>query len=338
MLTRILATIVVVAAALVGIVLTWPQLFGMQNQWVVSHAVALRGAGVAVAVAGVVVFGLLAFVRSVRAISLGLAMVLLAFAVANTAVLALRGTGGLMEASSDDQVVVLSWNTLGEVPAADTIARLALEERADIVSLPETTEPLGEEVAIAMRDGGRPMWVKTIAFDEIAKARSTTLLISPDLGDYEVVSAGGTGPPGNTNTLPTVVAVPVDGDGPSIIAVHAVAPIRWEMRNWRSDLDWLAEQCSADDVIMAGDFNATIDHFAGRGIDGADLGRCHDAAIDANSAALGTWPTSVPPLLGSPIDHVLATGNWHVDSFAVLTEYDGSGSDHRPVVARLTQR
>jgi endonuclease/exonuclease/phosphatase (EEP) superfamily protein YafD len=180
------------------------------------------------------------------------------------------------------------------------------------------------------------MWVHTVAFDEVAKARSTTILISPDLGDYEVVSAFVPGPPGNTNTLPSIVAEPVDGDGPRIVAVHAVAPIRWELRNWRSDLDWLAEQCAGENVIMAGDFNATVDHFAGRGTDGGDLGRCRDAAVEAGSGALGTWPTDLPELLGSPIDHVMATPDWRVDTFRVLGDQDDAGSDHRPVVATLS--
>jgi endonuclease/exonuclease/phosphatase (EEP) superfamily protein YafD len=121
------------------------------------------------------------------------------------------------------------------------------------------------------------------------------------------------------------------------VAVHAVAPIRWELRNWRSDLDWLAEQCTGDDVIMAGDFNATVDHFAGRGVDGGDLGRCADAAATGGAGGLGTWPTGVPPLLGSPIDHVMSTPSWSVAGFRVLEGFDDAGSDHRPVVATLVR-
>jgi endonuclease/exonuclease/phosphatase (EEP) superfamily protein YafD len=268
-------------------------------------------------------------------------VVLSLFAVGNVAILSARGFGqaDASHAAADptDTVTVLAWNTLGEVPDAETIVELALGEGADVISLPETTGPLGEEVAIAMREGGRPMWVHTTAFDEVAKARSTTLLISPDLGDYEVTSALVPGPPGNTNTLPTVVADPVSGDGPRIVAVHAVAPIRWELRNWRSDLDWLAEQCAGENVILAGDFNATLDHFAGHGVDGGDVGRCRDAANDGGAAGIGTWPTNVPEFFGSPIDHVLATPDWEVQSFRVVDELDGAGSDHRPIVTTLVR-
>ncbi|MFD4420840.1 endonuclease/exonuclease/phosphatase family protein [Agromyces sp. NPDC058484] len=336
MLPRILGWAVVLGTAALAAVLVWPQGFGLQNQWVAAHVVALRGVAAACGIVAAVGFGLLAIPRATRRFGLAMAVVLALFAAGNVAVLAVRGTGGSDVANDAASVTVLSWNTLGEVPEASTIAGLALDEGADVVVLPETTVPLGEEVAIAMREGGSPMWVHTVAFDEVAKARSTTILISPELGDYRVVSDLVPGPPGNTNTLPTIVADPVDGDGPRIVAVHAVAPIRWELRNWRSDLDWLAEQCAGENVIMAGDFNATVDHFAGRGADGGDLGRCRDAAVQAGAGALGTWPTDLPELFGSPIDHVLATPGWRVDAFRVLGEHDGAGSDHRPVVATLS--
>ncbi|WP_308799314.1 endonuclease/exonuclease/phosphatase family protein [Agromyces silvae] len=342
MLARFLAWAAVLAASVIGVVLLWPQAFGLQNQWIATHVVALRGTAAVGAVAVAVVFALIAIPRRTRVFGIAMALVLALFAIGNVAILSARGLGQPADASHAaadpvDTVTVLAWNTLGEVPDAQTIVDLALTEGADVISLPETTAPLGEQVAIAMRDGGRPMWVRTLAYDEIAKARSTTLLISPDLGDYEVSSAAWPGPPDNTNTLPSVVADPVDGAGPRIVAVHAVAPIRWELRNWRSDLDWIAEQCAGENVILAGDFNATLDHFAGRGVDGGDLGRCHDAALAGGAAGVGTWPTDVPEFFGSPIDHVLATPNWEVASFRVVGELDQAGSDHRPIVTTLVR-
>jgi endonuclease/exonuclease/phosphatase (EEP) superfamily protein YafD len=339
MLPRILGWALVLGTAAVAAILVWPQAFGLQNQWIAAHVVALRGTAALCGVVAALALALVAIPRATRRFGVALVVVAALFVAGNVAVLAGRGVGGSDATGRDaTSVTVLSWNTLGEVPEAGIIANLALDEGADVVVLPETTDPLGEEVAILMREGGRPMWVHTVAYDDIAKARSTTILISPDLGDYEVVSALAPGPPGNTNTVPSIVADPADGDGPRIVAVHAVAPIRWELRNWRSDLDWLAEQCAGENVIMAGDFNATVDHFAGRGVDGGDLGRCRDAAVDAGAAALGTWPTAVPQLLGSPIDHVLATPGWAVDAYRVLDGFDGAGSDHRPVVATLSPR
>ena len=49
---------------------------------------------------------------------------------------------------------------------------------------------------------------------------------------------------------------------------------------------------------MAGDFNATLDHFGGPGVDGGDLGRCRHAASYAGGS-IGTWSTEMPALLGA---------------------------------------
>jgi len=379
--SRFLRYLMLGSTAVVLLILAWPQLFGLQNTWVVAHVVALRGLfGAGAVVLCLILIGL-ALIRPLRRLALPLAILVLLFGAGNAAVLVARGLGNPADAAasatgtsspaaglattgssagtssgtsagtsagssagssegtaseSPGAVTVLSWNTLGDAPGAGEIARLALADGADVVTLPETTEETGVAVAELMRAAGRPMWVHTVAFDLVSKARSTTLLISPDLGDYELASASGSGPPGNTNVLPTVVAKPVDGTGPTIIAVHAVAPINWEMSNWRSDLDWLALQCSAGDVIMAGDFNSTVDHMSGRAASaGAVLGGCADAALARGSGGVGTWPTFLPALLGSPIDHVLATPNWRVLSMTVLESEDAAGSDHRPILATL---
>lgn len=337
--TRYTSALITIGAAIVLLLLTWPQLVGAQNFWVIAHIVSLRGAAVVAAAAALVLLLLLTRIPALRRVTGMLAVVVLLFIVANAGILAVRGIGphkGAAAAAGGDAVTVLSWNTLGDAPGAAEIARLALAQHANVITLAETTETTGVAVAKAMRAAGRPMWVHTVAFDHVSKARSTTLLISPDLGRYEVASTAGSGPPGNTNVLPTVVAKPVDGTGPTIIAVHAVAPIRFEMSNWRSDLDWLATKCTGN-VIMAGDFNSTVDHMAGRSASApAVLGECGDAALDTGSGAVGSWPTWAPALLGTPIDHVLSTPNWHVDSMHVIESEDSAGSDHRPIVAELS--
>ena len=342
MFTRLLRALLLVGAAVFLLVCTWPQAFGLHNSWVVAHLVSFRAIAVIGAVVGLVLLWLLRFMRPRRR-TLGMGMVLLAlFGVANVGILVSRGfTASTAQVSTEadaSSVTVLSWNTLGDVPGAAVIADLAVAQNADVVTLPETTEETGILIAEAMREAGRPMWVHTLAFDLVSKARSTTVLISPDLGDYVVSNAAGSGPPGNTNVLPTVVAEPIDGSGPTIVAVHAVSPIQHEMSNWRSDLDWLATQCQGDSVIMAGDFNSTVDHMAGRagGGTGAVLGNCADAALSAGAASVGTWPASIPALVGSPIDHVMATPNWQVATLRVIETLDDAGSDHRPIVATLT--
>ncbi|GAB3607157.1 hypothetical protein GCM10027413_25660 [Conyzicola nivalis] len=333
MFRRVLAAAVVVAVAAVLFVFAWPQFFGLQQTFGIAHVVSFRAAAALIAIALIVGLTLLALLaRPVRRFFATLAVLLLAFTLVNAAVLSTRGFGDTaFETAGDSTVTVLSWNTLGDVPGAATVADLAIENDADILTLPETTKAFSLEVAALMKAAGRPMWVETTAFDQISKSRSTSVLWSADLGTYTVDESVG-----QTATLPTVVLRPDDGSGPTIISVHAVAPIPGEFRNWQADLDWLADTCAGENVIMAGDFNATLDHMSGLASSATTtLGDCADAALATGNAAVGTWPTTAPALLGSPIDHAMATENWRVSGMRVVQDQDGAGSDHRPLVAQF---
>jgi len=336
MLRRILAAAVLVVLALALLVVAWPQLFGQQRTPGIAQLVSLRGLAIVVAAVAVAGFGFLMVLSSrVRRFAASVAVLLIGFALINTAVIATRGIGDMGFATAAPRsVTVLAWNTLGDAPGAEAIAKLAIDSGADVVSLPETTKATGQAVADAMGLGGRPMQTFTIAFDQISKARSTTLLISTDLGAYVVDEAEP-----NSAVLPTVIARPAAGSGPTIMAVHLVAPIPGEMAHWTEDLAWLSSACSEPSTIIAGDFNSTLDHFSGLATsDGATLGDCVDAASVTDNAGVGTWPTALPALLGAPIDHVMATSNWKVTGMRVVENYDKYGSDHRPVLAQLTPR
>ena len=331
----LLRALITVAAVAVAALVTWPQAVGLQTAPIFGQLVAVRAWVALGAIAIVIVLSLLRFIPGFKKLTGSLAFVLVLAAIANIGILAWRGFTGTAVTASATAVTVLEWNTQGENVSAATIAKVALESHADIVTLPETTESLGEAVALAMKAGGSPMWSSTVAFDSDYKSHSTTILLSPHLGEYTITSYSGSGPPLNTNTAPTVVAKPISGIGPVIIAVHAVSPREGQMGNWRSDLAWLASQCTSDNVIMSGDFNSTVDNMAGLGTNGGHLGNCRDAGVVANGGALGTWPTNIPTMLGSPIDHVLATKNYQVTGFSVPSEYDSAGSDHRPLITQL---
>lgn len=333
---RLLSAIVVCIAAAAALVLAWPQLFRLEQVDVVSQIVALRPLAVLIALALVVLFVIVALIGrgGVRRTFAALAVVGLAFSAVNVAVLATRGwnSAGMPEGEAS-AVRVLNWNTLGDATGAEAVARLALDEGADVVSLPETSRDLGLQVAAIMAAEGRTMQSFTVAYDEFLTARSTTLLISADLGEYTAdtdVSA-----PRTTAVLPSVVATPVSGDGPTLVSTHPVAPVPAELASWRLDLQWLAETCADDNVIVAGDTNSTLDHYTSLAVDGAALGSCSDAALETDAAALGTWPTTLPSVLGAPIDRVLSGARWQATAFHVIDTVDDAGSDHRPVVADL---
>ena len=334
---RFVAAAIVVIVAVALLIAVWPQLFGLQRQPGIAQVVSLRGLAAFVAGVGVIALLLIALIsRRARRLAASVALLLLVFAGVTAAVLATRGaTPAGFQTKADADLTVLSWNTLGDSPGAAEIAKLALAEHADIVTLPETSAEAAAAAAQLMAQAGSPMHELHVSFDKIAKSRTTSLLISAKLGSYRVDTGHG-----STKTLPSVIAVPVNGDGPTIVAAHAVAPVPGEMANWRQGLDWLAERCRAgSDVIMAGDFNSTLDHYAGLGAQTAtgegDLGACHDGARAESSAAVGTWPTSLPAQLGAPIDHVMASQGWTFVGFRVIGSEDGAGSDHRPILAQV---
>lgn len=330
---RLLGLLITVFAAIAAAIVTWPQFFRLERTWPIAQLVSLRGILVLVFAAVLLLALALCLARPFRAFAGSIAVIALLAGVANAGILISRGVGaGGLPEPTDASIRVMTWNTAGAATEAQLIAQTAIAMQADIVALPETTIATGEAVAIAMREMGKPMWAHHEAYPGW-DANSTTLLVSPELGDYAVVTSTSDGAT-NTSVVPTVVAMPVSGDGPIVVAVHAVAPRQDYMSDWRGDLQWLADQCASENVIMAGDFNSTVDNMDRLGIDGATLGRCHDAAVQTGTGGLGTWTTEWPRLLGTPIDHVMATDAWTPTGSVVLDSLDSSGSDHRPLVVQ----
>lgn len=268
-------------------------------------------------IAGLALVGLAVARRSVLAALL--AMLLGTGAVANAGIALSRGaqpepTGG--------ELVVASWNTLGGAVDAGTIAQLALDERADALVLPETSAAVVEAAARIVSAAGRPMTAGTAVEPALGTSDPTSVLIAASLGEYRQDVAAGTTP-----AIASGVWRPVDGEGPVIVAAHPSPPMPWSMPFWSAGLDWVAEQCADARAVVAGDLNATVDHF------GTGLGGCRGAAPTA-----GTWPTGAPSVVGAPIDHVLAGAAWRVETLRVIERLDEAGSDHRPVVAELSRR
>jgi hypothetical protein len=133
----------------------------------------------------------------------------------------MRGYGEALPAETASSVRVMTWNTAGDATGAYRIAQSAVAMNADIVALPETAQSVGEDVAIEMRELGRPMWVHHVQYNkEIERGPQswvTTILISPDLGDYAVIDSSDDGS-SNTAILPSAVVMPVDGTGSRICA------------------------------------------------------------------------------------------------------------------------
>jgi endonuclease/exonuclease/phosphatase (EEP) superfamily protein YafD len=335
----VIAAVLAIATTALLVVSVLPEPFGLEQAQVIAQLSAFRIVLAILAACGVIVCLLIGILvrGSRRVLPFVLATVLAVVSATGVVVTADRGIDDRMVAGEatdlPDQVTVLAWNTLGDAVDPGTIAAIAVREGADVVSLPETSADTAGLVATAMTAAGRPM----VAHSTGSDAGGTSLLVSTGLGEYAVRAPTATGPTAIERSE-TLIADPVLGRGPTLVAVHTTAPLPSRLDDWRAELADLAAHCTDDaDVIMAGDFNATLDHLAGLRGNG-ELGACHDAAAADAAAGLGTWPAGIPAILGAPIDHVMSTPGWVTVSAHVLTDVDGTGSDHRPVVATLLPR
>ena len=128
---------------------------------------------------------------------------------------------------------------------------------------------------------------------------------------------------------PTALLELPDGEQVELICVHPRAPAlrRGGSANWRAELAVLPAPGKLPRVV-AGDFNATPDHAAFRGV--LRLGYA-DAAIQTGTALTRTWGRpGRDPLL--TLDHVLVSRECAVLACSV---HMFPGSDHRAVYAEI---
>ncbi|GAA1090643.1 endonuclease/exonuclease/phosphatase family protein [Nocardiopsis metallicus] len=131
--------------------------------------------------------------------------------------------------------------------------------------------------------------------------------------------------------LPRAGLTAPDASGPvEAVPVRPTPPRRPStMTAWRDGLRGLPE--AADDTVrvLAGDFNATLDHAEMRDVPESGYA---DAAAHLGQGLTGTWPVG-DPLPGAAIDHVLVDERGAVDDPEIL---DAPGTPHRALAARLT--
>ncbi|GAB7191730.1 hypothetical protein NUM3379_24380 [Kineococcus sp. NUM-3379] len=337
-LTRTVLTAVPAAAvAAAAATLVAPGWFGLAATRPWLYAAALRVPVLLALVLAAALAALLALVlrrraagAAVRAVAAALALA----AAASTVVVLGRGAGaGSLPAPQPGDVTVVAANTLVSGVEAQVVADLVLRSGADVVAMPETSRELALAVAGAVRRGGGPVMQVLDRREGRWGTHSTALLVSDRWGQYRQLP-----PEDLPMRLGAVTALPVSGDGPPLAAVHPLAPpppetpeeeARDIIATWRAEGRAAVAWCAAHPgALVAGDFNATLDHPSL-----SRLGGCADVSAATGTGARGTWHARVPALLGAPIDHVLAdSARWRPVASEVV---DLPGSDHRAVVARV---
>ncbi|MEU6696252.1 endonuclease/exonuclease/phosphatase family protein [Pseudonocardia sp. NPDC046786] len=215
---------------------------------------------------------------------------------------------------------VLAANVYEGRADADSLAALIEAEDPDVVSIPESganyeselaplLEPMGYRTAASVGPWERDVTGNTVVWaDRLGDVRTR---IGEDARfPYVEITGGGLGEL-------------------RFVAFHSVAPVPRSVATWRSDLSEVQKWCSSGSpAIIAGDFNATLDHSVFRDT----IAGCGDAAAQTGNGLAGTWPTWAPQWLGPQIDHVLATAPITAESFETRLV---PGSDHRAIVATL---
>ncbi|MGH2980872.1 MAG: endonuclease/exonuclease/phosphatase family protein [Solirubrobacterales bacterium] len=200
----------------------------------------------------------------------------------------------------------------------DALARLVRENRIDLLSVQElTTEGAARlrRSAVARR---LPHGLLALQGDAYG---------SGIFSRYPLRKAA---PVATIREIDATVRLP--GARVEVSCVHPVAPTAsGSVGLWRNTLDALPRAEPGGPLrILAGDFNATLDHDALRDL----IASGYRDAADAEGAGLDfTWPVGrpFPPLIA--IDHVLADERIGVSDFEV---HDVPGSDHRAITVALS--
>ena len=271
-----------------------------------------------VTVGVVLVVGVAALLRQ-RAAAVA-AAVLAALLVVMVAPRALGGPSR-PEGATGPTVVVVSANMRWGNGSADELVALVRRSRASVLSVQELTPDLVRRLDEA--------GLASLLPERILEAREDP----SGIGLFANVPLSAVPAPGARHNPLVMAAADVRGAVPlEVAAVHAPPPLRGARTvAWQHDLRALPRATpDARLRVLAGDFNATLDHAELRRL--LDSGYA-DAAAEVGAGLQFTWPRrrQLWPLPVA-IDHVLADERIGVREFSV---HAIPGTDHRAVVAEL---
>jgi endonuclease/exonuclease/phosphatase (EEP) superfamily protein YafD len=251
-------------------------------------------------------------VAAVAALALGL----LALALAP------RALDGPQHARSDragQPLVVMTVNLRFGGADARAVLRLIREHDVDVLSLQELTP----EAVARLDEAGARRLLPGRVLRAGARGSGTGLMARRPLRPLLAPRAG------DPEQLQAALRLPGGGEL-DVVCVHPDPPISAEaVGDWRAVMRALpASVTDGRRTVLAGDFNATLDHRDLRRL----LARGYADAADATGDGLRPTFDAAPPLPPIAIDHVLVPagiGVRRVASHAI------AGTDHRALLAEL---
>ncbi|TDD58364.1 endonuclease/exonuclease/phosphatase family protein [Kribbella antibiotica] len=290
----------------------YPELYGLDELTPFTQLVAFRPQGLVIVFA----VALLMLIRKSWRI-----------AAALVAVLTLTGAGlTLPRVTSDPEppaadtrvLTIMVANVLGGGAKAGAVAELIREHKPDLVSLPEAQVDVREEIRAQVEGYTGYTEQPTKAVES-----ATSVLVAGSLGAVQV-----------RPDLPTSFGnLMITGGNLGqlrLVAYHGFPPLPEDVPPWKHDLTQVRRWCAQDPpTIVAGDFNATLDHADFRW---ALASNCHSVGPSVGGGLKGTWPSDQPAIARTQIDHVLATRTIRPLKFAT---YEVEGTDHLAVIATV---
>jgi endonuclease/exonuclease/phosphatase (EEP) superfamily protein YafD len=218
------------------------------------------------------------------------------------------------------QVRVMSANLLVGMADAEAIVREAKARNVDILTMQELTPDMVRDLERAGLDQVLPSRV----FSAEPGGSGSGIASKYPLTRRDLT------PPGTLQQAGALVDLP--GKDIEVVSVHPLPPVVTEgPEAWQRELAGLPSPDSTGAIrVLAGDFNATLDHVGMTRL----LNKGYvDAADQVGKGLIHTWPSNSgiwpPPVT---IDHVLVDPRCPVDTLDV---FDVPGSDHRAVVTQF---
>ncbi|MFI9012233.1 endonuclease/exonuclease/phosphatase family protein [Actinosynnema sp. NPDC053489] len=217
------------------------------------------------------------------------------------------------------EVTVMSLNLLVGTAEAEAVVAAVRERRVDVLALQELSPAM-------VRDLDRAGLAEVLPYRHFLDEPGGS---GSGIASRYPVSPRALAAPSTLRQAGALVDLP--GEDLELVSVHPLPPVVDEgPEHWQRDLAGLPKRVLGGPVrVLAGDFNATLDHVGLRRL----LTSGYVDAADQVGAGLDpTWPSGAlwpPPVT---IDHVLVDDRCPVEGFTVL---DVPGTDHRAIVTRF---
>lgn len=213
---------------------------------------------------------------------------------------------------------VLSLNMFGRADPASVVA-LVRKYHPDVLSALELTPAQVDRLDAAGLKDLMPYRVLEPDYGATGSGLYSALPTTPLTGLFTPIG----------HNMPAATVTMSDGRPVQVVAIHPNPPLGSMTSEWNASLAALPSASKDVLRVLAGDFNASLDHRAFRDL----LSRGYlDAADRAGKALIPTWPNGrrLPPMI--TIDHILADSRAGVASVEIL---DVPSTDHRAIFADL---